>query len=462
MRGLIRLRREEDGATLAIVALSLVALVGMVVLTVDVGGLVVRRRQMVTANDSAALAAAKAFAATENGAICGSNEPPAQSIATSLADMNATGASLTLFTTDCVEQTVSVEYERAQQLFFAPVLGFGDSATVAATATAHWGQSTSGNPMPIELDPQLTNDCVFEDVDEGIFNPPGPCPTGYWFNNQDLTASSWGLMNLETWSATPNSNCPASGADLLWEWITLDPDSLLELHISSIPMYVCTDGGSQTSTWFTALESMEGEIVLFPVNDPAQMIFGPPTSQEQYAIVAFAPMKIEDVLQGDDPAAYGTPGTAAQSGNCGNNGVPLALDVAGHANLGVRADLECGAPSAVDAIPYTSVEVFSGNGAGRVTYVKCPPIGGTNCDYRYDETSYDLDWVNPATRGGPTKMVKLTWTVNATAATPGACGIQDSDPNAKCLILSWAGPQLIGQDPGPGTGFGAESITLVK
>ena len=53
-----RLRDEERGATAVIVALTLIALCGMIVLTVDVGQLLFKRRAMVNASDAAALAAA--------------------------------------------------------------------------------------------------------------------------------------------------------------------------------------------------------------------------------------------------------------------------------------------------------------------------------------------------------------------------------------------------------------------
>jgi hypothetical protein len=269
-------------------------------------------------------------------------------------------------------------------------------------------------------------------------------------------------MNLATWSETPNSSCPAGGASELAEWILQNPEFALSVEFTSTPMYVCTDGGSQTPTWFEALQSQVGEVVLFPVNDPEQMIFGPPTSREQYAIIAFAPMKIEAVYQGNDPIAIGTPGTPAKSGTCGSAGVDLNLSAGGTVNLGVRASASCGAPTVIDAIPYAGVGVYSGTGTNRKNYVKCPPTGGSNCDFRYDETTFDLTWVNGANRADPGKKVTLSWTVNATPGTPGECGIQVSDPNAKCLVLSWGGPQLFGTNPQPGTGFGAKAITLVK
>lgn len=492
MRSLRRLRHEEEGATIAIVAISLIALMGMVVLVTDVGGLVARRRELVNANDSAALAAAKTFAAEEGGAICGTNEGPAQTSADTLATTNVSGSTRALFTTDCAAQTVTVEYQRVQDLFFAPILGFGSSATVTATATAKWGQSMGGNPIPIELDPTTTGNCVYIDPSnpDGGFKPPAPCPDGYWFDPQSTDQNSaWGLLSLNEWAPDNGANDPqaqcsaAGGSNALGGWI--DGSAPISVTLAQIPTYVCTRNGASTSTWFGPLQAQacatapdpNCKTFLFPVNDPSRMVVSNPwlptqiqassTNREKYAIVAFAPMQIVAVYDGDDPGAIGTPGTPGPSGNCGNNGVALNL-VGNSVNLGARADASCGAPTVIQSIPYSSVQVFSGNGAGRVTFTKCPPTGGANCDYRYDEGTFDLTWVNALTRGGPPKSVKLDWTAPGTAGTAGACGadgVPPSHPPARafCLVLAWAGPQLIGQDPGPpGNGFGAKSITLVK
>ena len=54
----------ERGATVVIVALSLVAMFGMIVLVVDVGGLLYKRRELVNASDAAALSGAQTCALT--------------------------------------------------------------------------------------------------------------------------------------------------------------------------------------------------------------------------------------------------------------------------------------------------------------------------------------------------------------------------------------------------------------
>ena len=63
---MLRLRRGEEGAVAVIVVLSLVALIGVTVLTVDVGQLLFKRRAMVNASDAAALAAAQSCAGVDD------------------------------------------------------------------------------------------------------------------------------------------------------------------------------------------------------------------------------------------------------------------------------------------------------------------------------------------------------------------------------------------------------------
>ena len=74
-QGLFRLHHDEEGVTAIIVALCLISLVGMLVLVVDVGGLLYRRREMVTGSDAAALAAAKTCAVP---AVTDPTDPEAQ------------------------------------------------------------------------------------------------------------------------------------------------------------------------------------------------------------------------------------------------------------------------------------------------------------------------------------------------------------------------------------------------
>src|SRR5918996_1469970 len=123
--------RSEEGATLAVVALMLFSLFGMVVLVVDVGGLLHMRRRMVTTSDAAALAAAQS---------CGKDEPDQAGIeADKLALANQSDATRKEFTpTDCngsSSGSVTVAYEAPKELFFAPLLGAPQSRAVSSRAT---------------------------------------------------------------------------------------------------------------------------------------------------------------------------------------------------------------------------------------------------------------------------------------------------------------------------------------
>ena len=432
--------RNERGAVVPIVVLSLIAIFGMVVLAVDVGGLMAKRRTMVNTNDSAALAAARAYAIQEGGALCGGNDGPAGAAADSLAVSNAGSEVQTatnVFEPNCTEQTVHVEYEILQDLFFAPVLGFDDTTEVVAAATAQWGESLGGNPMPVELDPNLTNDCVFVDPEtKQIVKPPGPCPDGFWFDNQDLTNSGWGLMNLNSWGVEADENCNnRGGSDQLGEWIM--QAGVPNVRLTEIPTYVCTSDGALSPNWDTDLKNQEGGIFLFPVNDPDQMIFGPPDSQQKYAIVAFAPMKVDHVYD------VGTETEAAIGGQ--------SSCIANHffAGPGATLDLENGALGTCTT-PRNDIQgLVLRPAAGGAPYRE-----GAGRDYIWAPATSTITWRNPA------ENVRVAFDYRSGGACPG----HSFDPNAYCLELSWAGPQLIGTDPEPGDGESclACSVRLIE
>src|SRR5262245_9840844 len=145
---LIRLRgradlRDERGATLVIVALALIAMFGMMVLVVDVGGLLWKRRELVNGSDAAALSAASTCAKLST-----IDPRTAEQAADELAAENVTGLDPTTATnTQTAPSTchttasgwVKVQYTQNQHLYFAPVLGFSNQNGVTTKATAIWG-----------------------------------------------------------------------------------------------------------------------------------------------------------------------------------------------------------------------------------------------------------------------------------------------------------------------------------
>ena len=172
---LARLRDDEQGAVLAIVAISLIVLLGMLVLTFDLGHGVALKRNMVNAADAGALAAARE---------CGlaNGEVDAKAAAGELVADNNDAATVTGFQIDpgpaqCSgapnpdpdgRNTVTVTVSVPQEYFFAQIFGF-DGGTVVASATAEWTRGVA-NPAPLKLDvaevdedaPRATgSDCYF-------------------------------------------------------------------------------------------------------------------------------------------------------------------------------------------------------------------------------------------------------------------------------------------------------------
>jgi len=144
-----RLHNDESGVTMVIVALCLIALVGMLVLVVDVGGLLWNRRAMVNASDAAALAAAKSCV-LPTGTGVGTDTYPAgiagaEQAADDYAHQNSSGADTSapniISSNGCDSSAsgyVTVEYGANQQLFFAGIFGKGQGH-VTTQATAIWG-----------------------------------------------------------------------------------------------------------------------------------------------------------------------------------------------------------------------------------------------------------------------------------------------------------------------------------
>jgi Flp pilus assembly protein TadG len=427
--------RNDRGAVLPIVVICLVAFFGMVVLTVDVGGLMAKRRSMVNASDAAALAAAQSFALRKE-AVCGSSEGGAQAQADQYATGNVAGATRLTgtagFQTDCAAQTVKVAYQTNQQLFFAQVLGFSNSTPVGSTATAIWGPTKGGTVIPLELDPSLTNQCVYPDgVPGDSFNDPQQCPKAYWFDNGSLTNSGWGLMNLNTWNVSFNASCDNSGgANDLAGWI--NQTNPVSVSLTQIPTYVCITNGLKNTNWFNALAGWAGtdNTFLFPINDPAQMNYK--NGSEKYAIIGFAPMQIVSVISSKDAAAVGTSATCTTSVTLAKN---QSIDLSTAALTTVSGDC-------------------SGNPRRTISVQN---VSGPSSDYTITPSATSDSVIFTANKAG-TFQIRFSYWYGG--ACPGHEG--SSNPNAYCLVLKWAGPKVIGVDS-TGTGYGpAMAVRLVK
>jgi len=158
---------DEKGATLVIVALSLVLIFTLVALAVDVGFSLVRHRGLVNAADAAALAAAESLATNDTTDIsCDFGTTIAEHQACSLAKANDADAQPDganwfvlepgipgIVCTNCGR--VTVKLQAPQQQFFAPIFGGSSSEIVHTEATAIYGPAISSLVPPIMVEPRL-------------------------------------------------------------------------------------------------------------------------------------------------------------------------------------------------------------------------------------------------------------------------------------------------------------------
>ncbi len=294
---LTRLRRDEGGAVLAIVVLSLVALFGMVVLTVDVGGLMAARRAMVNAADSAALAAAQT---------CVVQDQSPQSVASQYAaeNVDAFGLSGLQLTSpvvcDYVQKQVTVSIAAQQELFFAPILGFADNSPVAATATAVWRPTGSATPIPLVI-----YEGLFQGHNCDIPKAVAKGTVCYLWEDNDLNyegQGNFGFIDISH-SVTKGERCPGVGQSQLADWIDgSDPMNSFVLNYPNATWACALTAEAGNSVAWQALEQLAKEHAVrdFPIvgpspadGEPAQL----PNPGAKYNVIGFAHFEIINVEQ---------------------------------------------------------------------------------------------------------------------------------------------------------------------
>ena len=428
---LLRRRDEEHGATAVIVVLSLIALFGLIVLTVDVGQLLFQRRQMVNASDAAALAAAQSCAGLDD------SESPEAMADTFAAQNSSTAVTALPNITELVGCDgpafghVTVEYGTNQDLFFAGVLGFDGSAQVRTDATAGWGPTGAANPLPI---------VVYTGQEQGNCEIAPGTPPGtscyLWYDNDLFNNSSFGFLNLCTvndscqqgWDVQAGDSCPNVGASLREQWISGQwqggPNEVT-------PPYslVCRVSGISESNW-SALESREmpgGHVsgehdnadLIFPVNDCTNQVLSDGTvgcsdtlAPEKYAIIGFIVLHLEDVL--DSAAEWG--GSSLRS--CGINNFRVSPgQVVPLSSLGPSGQCPTTTPS--------GVQNFQINGAS------------SNPNWTYDDLNKSFTWTGPASR----IRVDFDWWLD------GECGRPPANSSAICLKVTTVEVRFGGTQP---------------
>ncbi|MGH2679891.1 MAG: TadE/TadG family type IV pilus assembly protein [Actinomycetota bacterium] len=439
-------RDDERGAAAVIVALSLIAIFGLIVLTVDVGQLLFKRRGMVNASDAAALAAAQSCAGLADTDV---PESMADTFAVNNVSEAITGLPNITEMVGCDGPPfghVSVEYAMNQDLFFAGVLGFNGPAPVRTEATAGWGPAGGANPLPIVVytGSDQGNCDIQENIGEGL-------SCHLWYDNDLFDGSSFGFLNLCTatdpcqlgWDVGTGDNCPNVGASLRSDWIagnwTGGPN---ELNYPS-PTYVCRVSGLTSSNWST-LETREangphvsgvddGSDLIFPINDCNTQVdnngnvigCNPSQPPDKYNIIGFITLHLEAVL--DSAAEWG----GVPQSSCSPNNVNVTPE---------------------QVIPLSS---FTGgqcpNGStpsGVIDFRINNQTSGPN--WSYDDLNKSFTWTGPAGRVN----VDFDWWLD------GECGQPPGNSSAVCLKVTTVEVRFGGTSPGGGANFGLRAVRL--
>jgi Flp pilus assembly protein TadG len=432
--------RREEGAVAIIIALLLVVFMAAVALTVDAGGLYLRRRALVAGSDAASLAAARTCARGGDDTALGGFASPKEAADhevqanAPITPEEAAAGTITLPPTCGLQWGhVTVQYTSQQSLYFAPVLGFGKSSPVTTTATASWGLG-SNNPVPIVLNSQLESSCPLPP--QGTITIGQVCAT--WYDNDTLNNGNFGFLSLNPagWDVDPASNCAGAtsgGTNTITQWIKGTKPANVAINWTD-PTYVCNDdglrkGGNANQAW-DALRDLKGQVRDFPLTWEgwgAPIPSAPPQGSiyksgdlDKYDVIGFAALKIVDVLDVNDAA--GTPAHDYDcTGNVPNNG---SIPAGTYSWLQLAALINGGPCSLPPSVPVDSVNSVALEGLG------------TPADYTYDTTGVTLN-----TALGSKKNVTFSLHVDAK---PGPCGAIPSDNSAVCVITEWHGDTVTG------------------
>jgi len=394
-----------------------------VAFSVDVGGLLLRKRAHVTGADSAALVAA-AECAQEHGA------DVAAAAALSYATRNVPDSGGTLTQTrfsdggTCGAPTgsVTVGYTSQQSLYFAPTLGFGYTSPVTATATASWGPaggSASALPLVFFVPNGAQNTCDMANLEIG-----DRCVV--WEDN--FERGGFGFIDLQGappdqgWNIPQSTNCP-NNKDKLEDWIVNGIDDPLLLNYPA-PTWACSISGElgNNPVW-RAIRDRRGDDFDVPVVD------GPPrklSSGDKYNVIGFAHFKLvfaEQASQADkvcDPCL-----TINRPSGGWMTGGATTRDLA--------VDLAAQIPDA--------------------TFISATKQGGNNT------WSIEGSLLRRGTGNGP-NSVTITYSTPEVSPPPQCGDPPVSGASSHCLVFEWLGPTIGSHNPGGGADFGVRAVIL--
>jgi hypothetical protein len=315
---LARLHNEEQGAVLAMVAISLIVLIGMAVLTFDLGHGVALKRNMVNAADAGALAAARecglakgeASAKAAAGVLVGDNNDAAKVTGFEINPSPAVCSGAGNPDPDG-HNTVTVTVTVPQEYFFAQIFGF-DGGQVVASATAEWTMELSG-PAPLKVEALKVDECL-----KG--GTGSHCYVGY-----DKDSAQYGWLNFpEGWpekgEPNPPTSCPSSGgANDLKDYVGQmgTGGSGFGPTLWNVPVWVCAKDGRNSSALHAIKDWIDNvgnppppeprPVVSFPVVAPASgpcpaegcwPRYGNPNAS--YPVIRFQGFYIENLWKGND------------------------------------------------------------------------------------------------------------------------------------------------------------------
>ena len=377
---------DERGAVLAMVAVMLVAILGMLALVVDVGAMFVTKRQVVAAADSASLAAAQS---------CALEDGEAKSQADAYATFNKNEAT-PIFFSGCEGSssgTVAVAYGAASELLFAPIVGLDDSASVEASSTGLWGPAGRAEPIPVIVNLNDPRSC-------------SPCPL--WLDPLvvgGFTGGEAGLVDLDRWDG---GGCRRSSSRL-FDWIS----GASSVH-ASLPATPCGVTDVNTEDLVSALLGQSGEVKVFPVASGSSG----GRRGRRFSAVGFAPLRVDDAV------------LASQ----GFSDVPCEARPENHSFLG-RGDthsindevLACKLLHDADSV---TVQLRRGR--------RCcsQPV-----DYVFNPATNVITWNTEETED---VSIQISW---SKLPDSGGCGERDVTGNEICLVVSWQGPRVGGSRP---------------
>jgi len=269
--------RDERGAVLAMVCVIMVVAIGCAAFAVDTGNAWAAKRQLRTATDAAALAAAAVYSANGNG--CGGTDDStltANDSAASVTSCSPVGQSGT------TPGRVTVTAERTIDFAFAQIFGIS-GGDVGSSTTARWGNADGAwglRPMAL---------CLYANPDlEAWMNlPNGPTADSgtirilYNKDHPDACGTgapgNWGMLDF---NGGENSNAETK------QWVSDGYPEVVPLSPPSIP----GDTGSFNPSIDTELGGLVGDSFALPIFDNVTGT----GSNATFDIVAFVWVKLID------------------------------------------------------------------------------------------------------------------------------------------------------------------------